>query len=143
VAAAAAPAPAVVEPVDEPTAPHNLLQLQQRAAKHRRRAWAAELLVKRRHAAEVRVAVDKAETIIGRDGNCDIVLTEESASGRHARIRRNPAGYFEIQDLGSANGVWVDGVQVSTMTLLDGDAFTVGDTKFVIVVGERAGSLAG
>jgi DNA segregation ATPase FtsK/SpoIIIE, S-DNA-T family len=116
-----------------------LAQLQQKAAKHRRRAWAAELMVKRKNAAEVRVPIEKAETMIGRDPACDIILSEDSASARHARIRRNNAGYFELQDLGSANGVWSDGIQVMIMTLLDGDAFTVGDTKFTVVVGERVG----
>jgi pSer/pThr/pTyr-binding forkhead associated (FHA) protein len=123
--------------VEEPTSPHNLAQLQAKAAKHRRRVGAAELMVKRKNAPEVRVPIEKAETLIGRDPACDIILIEDSASARHARIRRNPAGYFEIQDLGSANGLWSDGVQVMIMTLVDGDTFTVGDTKFTIVVGER------
>src|SRR5207248_1401213 len=131
--ATAAPATPPVEAqavVDEKTQPVKLKQLAVKAATKRRRTTAAELVVKRPRVAEVRVPLDRSETIIGRDPRCDIVLPEESASRRHAQIGRNAGGYFEIVDLGSKNGVLVGDERVERMTLLDGDVFTIGDTVF-------------
>jgi hypothetical protein len=128
-------ADAAAQAAEEKTAPHRLKTLAEKQARQRRRTTAAELLVKRPRQPEVRVPLDRTETIIGRDPSCDIVLGEESASRRHARIGRDDGGYFEIVDLGSRNGIIVEDERVDRMTLLDGDAFTIGDTSFVIAVG--------
>lgn len=138
-----APAEAEAPKVEEKTAPHKLGKLAAKLATKRRRTTAAELTVKRPKLAEVRVPLDRTETIIGRDPRCDIVLSEESASRRHARIARNEGGYFEIVDLGSRNGIVVDDERVDRMTLMDGDSFTIGDTTFVITVGPILGAEGG
>lgn len=126
-------------PGDEKTAPHRLRKLAVRLATQRRRSTAATLVVRRPKQAEVRVPLDRSETLIGRDPRCDIVLRESSASRKHARIRRNDGGFFEVLDLGSRNGVWVDQARVDRMTLVDGDSFVIGDTAFVIAVGTVVG----
>lgn len=131
--------PAEAPPPEEKTAPHRLRDLADRAAKKRRRTTAAELLVRRPKSPEVRVPLDRTETVIGRDPRCDIVLNEEKASRRHARIQRGEGGYFEIVDLGSRNGIVVDEERVERMTLLDGDRFVIGDTEFTIIVGPLPG----
>jgi hypothetical protein len=135
--AAAEPAPA--PPPEEKTQPFKLKDLAEKAAKKRRRTTAAELVVKRPRQAEVRVPLDRSEMIVGRDPACDIVLQEDSASRKHARIARNEGGYFEVTDLNSENGVLVEDERVKRMTLLDGDSFVVGDTQFTIVVGPIVG----
>ena len=135
-AAAEAPAPAA----DEKTQPFKLKQQADKSATRRRRTTAAELVVKRPRHPEVRVPLDRTETIIGRDPRCDIVLADDSASRRHARIARNDGGFFEIADLGSRNGILVGDERVDRMTLLDGDSFVVGDTIFTIAVGPIVGS---
>lgn len=126
--------------VEEKTQPYRLKPQVEKLAKQRRRTTAAELLVKRPRQPEVRVPLDRTETFVGRDPKCDIVLTDDTASRRHARIGRNAGGYFEIIDLSSKNGILVENERVSRMTLMDGDAFTIGDTQFVIVVGPLLGS---
>jgi hypothetical protein len=131
---------AAAESEEERTAPVRLAAVWEKNAKKRRRSTAAELIVRRPKKTEVRVPIERTETVIGRDEACDIVLPEEAASRRHATIARNEGGYFEITDLGSENGVLVDGERVERMTLLDGDAFQVGDTQFRIVVGPVLGS---
>lgn len=141
---AAAPAAPVAEAqapvVEEKTQPYRLKPLAEKQAKQRRRTTAAELLVKRPRQPEVRVPLDRTETFIGRDPKCDIVLTDDTASRRHARIARNDGGYFEVVDLGSRNGVLVDDERVDRMTLMDGDVFVIGDTQFSIVVGPIVGT---
>ncbi len=135
----AAPAPA-----EEKTQPFRLRELAAKMAQRRRRSTAAELTFKRGKGAEVRVPLERSETVIGRDPMCDIVLAERAASARHARIRRGPGGFFELEDLGSTNGVLVEGERVEKITLLDGDTFQIGDTRFAIlvapVVGEEGGA---
>lgn len=126
--------------VEERTQPYRLKPQVEKLAKQRRRTTAAELLVKRPRHPEVRVPLDRTETFIGRDPKCDIVLNDETASRRHARIARNEGGYFEIVDLSSKNGILVDDERISRMTLMDGDGFLIGDTQFVIVVGPLLGA---
>jgi hypothetical protein len=130
-------------PPEEKTQPYRLKPLVEKLAKTRRRTTAAELLVKRPRQAEVRVPLDRTETFIGRDPKCDIVLTDDSASRRHARIARNAGGYFEVVDLGSKNGILVEDERVDRMTLMDGDVFLIGETQFSIVVGPLLGAEQG
>ena len=83
--------------------------------------------------------MDRSETVIGRDPTCDIVLGEKSVSGRHARIRRNAGGFFELEDLASTNGTSVEGERIEKMLLQDGDSFVVGDTRFSILIAPVVG----
>ncbi|MDP2341350.1 MAG: FHA domain-containing protein [Deltaproteobacteria bacterium] len=124
---------------EEKTQPFRLRELAAKMAQRRRRTTAAELTFKRGKGSEVRVPLERTETVIGRDPVCDIVLSEKAASARHARIRRGPGGFYELEDLGSTNGVFVDGERVERMTLLDGDTFQIGDTRFAILVAPVVG----
>jgi two-component system, NtrC family, response regulator AtoC len=126
-------------PPTEDTQPYKLRELADRLATRRRRATAAELVVKRPKEPEARIPLERAETVLGRDPSCDIVLPEATASQRHARIKKGAGGFFEIEDLGSRNGVWIEGERVERQVLLDGDAFSVGDTRFSIVVADLVG----
>lgn len=113
------------------TGEHDLRALAAGASAERREFTNAELHFVRRDA-EVVVPLDRAETIIGRDPRCDIVLEGDDVSRRHACVRRLPSGYFELADLGSANGTVVQGGRVEAMQVLDGDRFTVGSIKITV-----------
>jgi hypothetical protein len=68
------------------------------------------------------------EVRIGRSKTSDVVLTDATASYSHAVLRRRGAGY-EILDLKSRNGVFVNGDRVdSRRALRDGDEVTIGRT---------------
>lgn len=67
---------------------------------------------------------------IGRDTGNDIVLADAMVSKRHARIE--VAGYVEIVDLNSANGIVVDGSQVQRVRLASGKTFVIGGTTLVL-----------
>ncbi len=66
--------------------------------------------------------------IIGRDpAHCQLILEEASISGRHLEIRPVPGGY-EVCDLSSRNGSWLNGERLGTQyaVLSDGDTIKLG-----------------
>jgi hypothetical protein len=94
--------------------------------------------VDRRPAAEVvalvvggkRHRISKRTTVIGRSQGCDVRLDDANVSRRHAELRQQGASYW-IVDLGSTNGLEVNGNRVERAKLEDGDAVTVGETRIV------------
>ncbi len=124
--------------VEDTTQPWRLRDIASRLAQRRRRSLGAELTFKRGRT-DVRVPLERTETVIGRDTSCDIVLVERTVSARHARVVRGAGGYFEIEDLASTNGVIVEHEPVRRMTLQDGDSFVVGETRFTIVIAPVVG----
>jgi Protein of unknown function (DUF3662)/FHA domain len=68
---------------------------------------------------------------IGRSRDCDIVIDDAGISRRHAEIRPGPDGWT-IADLGSTNGVVVNGHDVAEAQLLQaGDRLELGSTEMV------------
>lgn len=80
--------------------------------------------------------LSKANIVIGRATANDVVLADPSVSRRHARVERSIQG-CEIIDLGSANGVTVNGIKVARRTLKSGDVFGIGDSSFRFVRGQE------
>lgn len=62
---------------------------------------------------------------IGRDATCEIMLDDPHISRLHAEITHQGTG-IAIKDLGSTNGVFVNGKKVAEQTLLDGDKILIG-----------------
>src|SRR5207237_2671958 len=74
---------------------------------------------------------------IGRSDQCDISVKDGSMSGRHAEISKIN-GEIRVKDLGSANGIWLNGERVDDVELFDGDVLRLGQTSIrVDVVGGR------
>ncbi len=75
-----------------------------------------------------RIAVTPAGVTIGRSRDCDVVLTDESASRHHAEIRRAGEEWV-VRDLGSTNGVRVNGRRIQgSLRLHAGDRLELGAT---------------
>lgn len=64
--------------------------------------------------------------MIGRALDAAVVLEEPSISRNHVRLTRLPAGGYAVEDLGSTNGTWINGVPVKRGTLAFGDRLQVG-----------------
>ena len=62
-----------------------------------------------------RYTIEHGEYIIGRDASCPIFVDAELVSRHHARLTFN-AFELVVEDLGSSNGVFIDGVQVQLPT---------------------------
>jgi adenylate cyclase len=73
------------------------------------------------------VPLNEGELIIGRMPGCGLVLDDARASRRHAVVAKRGTS-LEVRDLGSRNGVLVNGHAVQAAPLTDGDRITVGDT---------------
>ena len=68
---------------------------------------------------------DDRELLIGRSEDSDIQIRDEGVSRRHATLRVDGEAAV-LRDLGSANGTYVDGVQVSEVPVPDGTRIHVG-----------------
>ena len=67
-------------------------------------------------------------TLIGRSPECALVLDDDYASGRHARIFEEE-GRWLVEDLGSTNGTFVDNRRITAPTPLElGTTLRIGRT---------------
>ena len=69
-------------------------------------------------------------TTIGSVAGNTVVLADPAVSRKHAGIRKLDASY-ELADLGSTNGVYVNGHKVPKKTLEPGDIIRIGNTEAV------------
>ena len=77
-----------------------------------------------------RYVLDGPRAVLGRSDEVDCVLRDPNVSRRHAELRQDRSGQWEIADLGSTNGIKVNGRRVTEAPLREGDQVTVGTTTF-------------
>jgi hypothetical protein len=77
-----------------------------------------------------RMPITKTASRIGRRGDNDIVFSNDSVSGHHAEIHMARDGSFAITDLGSGNGVVINGKKVTQSGLREGDLVELGEVRF-------------
>ena len=95
------------------------------------------LVVRRGPNAGSTFVLEADSTTLGRHPDSDIFLDDVTVSRRHAAIRRGPDGY-EVSDVGSLNGTYVDRERVETMKLRDMHELQVGRFVLTFVVGGEA-----
>lgn len=76
------------------------------------------------------LALSEDVTTIGSVAGATVVLADPAVSKKHAAIRKVESD-FELADLGSTNGVYVNGHKVPKKTLEVGDIIRVGNTEAV------------
>lgn len=78
------------------------------------------------------VALDATSVVLGRRGDCDLVLDRRRdvlVSARHARVYQT-AGRWWVEDLGSRNGTWIDGAPIrAARALEDGTRVVLGQER--------------
>ncbi|HLM22365.1 MAG TPA: DUF3662 and FHA domain-containing protein [Propionibacteriaceae bacterium] len=75
--------------------------------------------------------------VIGRGSEADLRINDPGISRRHAQIRVNPAGQglqIDIVDLGSTNGIMVNGHKVQQAALREGARIEIGSTRMLVHV---------
>ena len=90
-------------------------------------------------------AIDKSDTVIGRGDDADLRVADEKVSRRHIRIeliRTEGAPpddplHAWVRDLGSKNGVRVNGARVRDQELRNGDKLHIGETILKFEIKDR------
>jgi pSer/pThr/pTyr-binding forkhead associated (FHA) protein len=97
----------------------------------------ALLVVKRGPNAGSRFQLDRDKITAGRHPESDIFLDDVTVSRRHAEFRRSGDGY-EVADIGSLNGTYVNREPIEVSTLSNGDEVQIGKFRLVFLSGDQA-----
>jgi pSer/pThr/pTyr-binding forkhead associated (FHA) protein len=76
------------------------------------------------------VVLERAELVVGRSCDADLQVDSSLISRRHLVMRRRGPEY-EMEDLRSSNGVYLNGVRAHSAVLREGDLLQVGDAVFI------------
>jgi pSer/pThr/pTyr-binding forkhead associated (FHA) protein len=77
--------------------------------------------------AAIRYPITRTIWRIGRNKDNELTLRDNSVSRRHAEIHRKFNGKFDIVDIDSVNGVYVNDKKISKIDLTEGDMVEIGD----------------
>jgi hypothetical protein len=78
-------------------------------------------------------AMTRPTVVVGRDDEADMQVLDASVSARHARIVNSGQG-FEVEDLGSTNGMFLGGERIRRAELQNGDRLTVGGVDLMFLL---------
>src|ERR1700682_6360183 len=90
----------------------------------------ASLFVFRGNNQGMRIELESDTLSLGRDAANDVRLNDTEVSRRHAEVHR-AAGSFTLTDLESSNGTFVNGKQVRSHELANGDEVQLGSTMML------------
>jgi pSer/pThr/pTyr-binding forkhead associated (FHA) protein len=91
----------------------------------------ATLVIRQGTQAGMSFVISGTQAIIGREEGLDVVLQDPESSRRHARISWQ-SGRYVVEDMGSTNGTFVNGLQITTPRPLNpGDSISIGQTALV------------
>jgi putative nucleotidyltransferase with HDIG domain len=79
---------------------------------------------------------------IGRGRQADVIVDDLSLSRLHARITLDDFGQLVVDDLGSTNGIVVNGVEQLTSFLVHGDVVAFGRVEYRVSAGDAKGAAA-
>ena len=99
-------------------------------------AGSALLVVKRGPNAGSRFLLDQPTTSAGRHPDSDIFLDDVTVSRRHAEFRLD-GNEFQVVDVGSLNGTYVNREPVDSATLANGDEVQIGKFRLVFLIGPK------
>ncbi|HLR98041.1 FHA domain-containing protein [Mycolicibacillus parakoreensis] len=100
-------------------------------------AGSALLVVKRGPNAGSRFLLDRPITSSGRHPDSDIFLDDVTVSRRHAEFRLE-GEEFQVVDVGSLNGTYVNREPVDSAVLSNGDEVQIGKFRLVFLTGPKA-----
>ena len=74
---------------------------------------------------------------VGRHSANVVALHDTQVSRRHLELRANPAGGYDLHDLGSGNGTLLNGRLTDTAALRSGDSIALGQTVLMFTAGRN------
>jgi DNA-binding NtrC family response regulator len=90
--------------------------------------------------AGMEVSIPPVGVVVGADDACAVKLIDARVSRKHVSIVPGEAG-FRVKDMGSRNGTWVDGAQITEGEVPVGAILRVGSTLLQLLPAEEAGPL--
>lgn len=87
------------------------------------------------------ILIDKPIMLFGRHEECDIQLNSKKVSRRHCCLAQ-VKDYLVVRDLGSTNGIRINGERVVEGKLIPGDELQIGNFRYQ-VCGDMLGRAAG
>ncbi len=97
----------------------------------------AMLVVRQGTQAGMSYPLSTRQITLGRDEGVDIILQDPESSRKHSRITLHN-GEFTLEDMGSTNGTFINGIQLTAPQVLKpGDSIGIGQTTLVF---QMAGS---
>src|SRR3954468_18761025 len=78
------------------------------------------------------ILLDKPILLLGRHPECDVQIDSRKISRRHCCIAQ-VSDYLVVRDLGSTNGLRINGVRVIEGRLAPGDELTIGTYRYRVV----------
>jgi hypothetical protein len=101
-----------------------------------RRVPGINIVVRQGHGTPILKHFTQPEIILGRDPGCDIPLTDDTVSTRHAQLTYHH-GQWWLEDLASTNGTSLNDAQVNMPTVItSGDEIKCGSTSLTISLAE-------
>jgi predicted component of type VI protein secretion system len=79
----------------------------------------------------LKIIVDKPILLLGRDPECDIQFDSRKISRRHCCVAQ-VGDQLVVRDLGSTNGIRINGIRVVEGHLSEGDELTVGNHRYIV-----------
>ena len=123
-------------PVPEPEGGPARLSPQDEAAVDALPPGSALLIVHHGPNAGARFLLDQDVTVAGRSVSGDIFLDDVTVSRRHAEFRLD-GNEFQVVDVGSLNGTYVNREPVDSATLANGDEVQIGKYRLTFYPGLR------
>jgi pSer/pThr/pTyr-binding forkhead associated (FHA) protein len=99
-------------------------------------AWSPSLVVLSGGLQGTDYPIERTSTVVGRGPGVDLALDDETLSRQHASIEFADGG-LRLRDLGSLNGVCINGSVAKSGELKHGDRFQLGDLAFQLILEER------
>ena len=94
------------------------------------------ITVPEKNAQPYRFQLDREVVSLGRGSENDIAIESGSVSVHHAEMRRIEGGY-ELRDVGSTNGIKLDGVRHEVIALRSGATVKIGEVSFDFMLSDE------
>ena len=88
------------------------------------------------------IPLQKQWLVVGRQPSCDITLRFPNVSSRHCELRLMN-GYWHVRDLGSRNGIKVNGIRCDAHWLMPGDVISVSKHRYEVNYSPSGDAAAG
>jgi diguanylate cyclase (GGDEF)-like protein len=77
------------------------------------------------------IKLEAGELVMGRAPETQLQVEDDGVSRKHCKIAQGANGHFQLMDLGSTNGTYLNGIKVNVATLQDGDKIQIGANTVV------------